>query len=154
LNVNGWFGSFLGHGETHGFFEGFFGVFSHPLTWVSLIMAGTGVLLAYAIYNARWLSAGRIRKLFSPVHSLLSRKYLFDELYERIIARKILYEGLFAGLKVVDSQGIDGLVNGAAVSINNAGRFVRKVQSGQLQLYGIFIILGITLIILAMFLFG
>ncbi len=154
LNVSGWFGSFMGHGETHGFIEGFFGIFSHPLTWVSLIMAGAGVLLSYAIYSARWLSAERIGKLFSPVYSLLSRKYLLDELYERIIARKIFYEGLFSGLSFIDSHGIDGLVNGAAASINNAGRRARKTHSGQLQLYGIFIILGITLIILAMFIFG
>ena len=154
LNVNGWFDSFLGHGETHGFIDGFFGVFSHPLTWISLIMAGSGVLLAYAIYSANWLSAKKINSLFAPLHSLLSRKYFFDELYERMIARKILYEGLFAGLKSVDSQGIDGLVNGAAFSINAAGRSIRKYQSGQLQLYAIFIMLGIVSIILAMFLFG
>ncbi|MFC1865737.1 NADH-quinone oxidoreductase subunit L [Chloroflexota bacterium] len=154
LNVSGWFGSFLGHGETHGFIEGFFGVFSHPLTWISLIMAGSGVLLAYAIYSAGWLPAKRIRGLFAPLYSLLSRKYFFDELYERIIARKILYEGLFASLKSVDSHGIDGLVNGAAFSINAAGRSIKKYQNGQLQLYAIFIILGIVSIILVMFLFG
>jgi NADH-quinone oxidoreductase subunit L len=154
LNVSGWFGSFLGHGETHGFIEGFFGIFSHPLTWFSLIMAGAGVLLAYAIYGAKWLSAKRIRNFFYPVHTLLSRKYLFDELYERIIARRILYDGLFAGLKSVDSRGIDGLVNGAAGSLNAAGRLIRKAQSGQLQLYGIFIVLGMVAIILAMYLFG
>ena len=117
-------------------------------------MAGAGVLLAYAIYSAKWLSAKRIRNFFYPIHTLLSRKYLFDELYERIIARRILYDGLFAGLKLFDSRGIDGLVNGAAGSVNAAGRLIRKAQSGQLQLYGIFIILGIVAIILAMFLFG
>ncbi len=154
LNVGGWFDSFLGHGETHGFLEGFFGVFSHPLTWISLIMAGAGVLLAYAVYSAGWLSAERLRSLFAPLHTLLSRKYLFDELYENIIAGKILNQGLFSGLKTIDSQAIDGIVNAAAGGVNSAGRLIRKTQSGQLQLYGIFIVLGIVLIILAMFIFG
>ncbi len=178
FNVTGGFSQFLGHGESYSFIQGFFGVFSHPLTWVSLLMAGAGVLLAYAIYSAKWLSARKIRRLFSPLHTIFVRKYWFDELYENIIAQKILINGLFAGLRLFDTwvvdglvNGIskiamsivfagmrlfdtlvvDGLVNGVANTVVATGRAIRKVQTGQLQLYGMFIILGIVAISLVLF---
>ncbi len=154
FNVTGGFSHFLGHGESHSFIDGFFGVFSHSLTWVSLIMAGAGVLLAYAFYSAKWLSAGRITRLFGPLHTLLSRKYWFDELYEKVIARKLLLNGLFAGLKFFDSRGVDGAVNRIAYTIGATGRVIRKAQTGQLQLYGMFIILGVVAIVLALYLSG
>ncbi|MFC1985321.1 NADH-quinone oxidoreductase subunit L, partial [Chloroflexota bacterium] len=57
-NVTGGFSAFMGHGETHGFFEGLFGIFTHsPLPLISLLVALLGIFLAYAIYGAKWLSA-------------------------------------------------------------------------------------------------
>jgi NADH-quinone oxidoreductase subunit L len=177
LNANGWFDQFLGHDETHGFISGFFGVFSHPLTWVSLLMAGGGILLAYAIYSARWLSAERISRLFAPLYTIFSRKYWIDELYENVIARLVLLNGLFRGfqlfdsrvidgginsffiervvvrllfsrLKSFDEKGVDGAVDGVADTIIASGGLARKTQTGQLQLYGVFIVLGILAIVL------
>ena len=180
INITGGFSQFLGHGETHSFTEGFFGILAHPLPWVSLILAGAGILLAYAIYSARWLSAEQITRLFAPLHLLFSKKYWFDELYENIIAKIILLKGLFAGvrlfdskfidggintffienvlfrrffssLKLFDDKGVDGAVNGVADSTIATGRVLSKIQTGQLQLYGVFIILGILAISLTLF---
>jgi len=154
LNITGSFGQFLGHGETHSFVLGFFGVLAHPLAWVSLLMAGAGILLAYAMYSAKWLSAERITRLFYPLHTLFSRKYWLDELYENIIARIVLLNGLFAGLRLFDSGVVDGAVNGVANTMVATGRVIRKAQTGQLQLYGLFIILGVLAIIFCLYFFG
>jgi NADH-quinone oxidoreductase subunit L len=154
FNVGGGFASFLGHGESHGFLDGFFGVFSHPLTWVSLLSAAAGVFLAYAIYSAKWLSARRIRRRLALLHTLLYRKYWLDDIYERLIARTIFLNGLFAGFNFFDSRGVDGVVNGVAGVIGTTGRAVRKAQTGQLQLYGMLIALGIIAIVLALYLSG
>jgi NADH-quinone oxidoreductase subunit L len=154
FNANGGFSSFLGHGETHGFWEGFFGVFSHPLTWASLLTAGAGVLLAYAIYSARWLSAERIGKMFAPLYKLFISKYWLDDIYEVFIGKKLLSDGLFAGFKLLDSRVIDGAVDGAAHVINSSGDRIRKVQTGRLQMYGLLMITGIALILIIVFLSG
>jgi NADH-quinone oxidoreductase subunit L len=154
FNVSGGFSHFMGHGESHNFIEGFFGIFSHPLTWVSLIMAGAGVLLAYAIYSVKWLSAERITRLFAPFYTLFSHKYWFDELYEKVIARNLLLNGLFTGFRFFDSRGVDGAVNGVANTIGVTGKNLRKVQTGQLQLYGIFIFFGIVAIVFILYLSG
>jgi NADH-quinone oxidoreductase subunit L len=180
INVTGGFSKFLGHGETQSFVQGFFGILAHPLPWVSLLMAGSGILLAYAIYSARWLSAERIGRMFAPFYLLFSRKYWIDELYENIITRIVLLKGIFSGfqlfdsriidrgintffvenlvvrrffsgLKLFDDKGVDGAVNGVADTTVATGRILRKTQTGQLQLYGMFIIMGILAISLALF---
>ncbi len=153
-NVTGQFGAFMGHGETHSFVEGFFGILAHPLPWISLIMAGLGILLAYAMYSAKWVSAERIGSLFKPLYTLFSRKYWFDELYENVIVKIALLKGLFAGFQVFDSNGVDGAVNGVANGAIATGKAIRRAQTGQLQLYGIAIVIGIVAIVLCLYFFG
>ncbi len=153
-NVTGQFGEFLGHGETHSFSQGFFGILAHPLPWISLIMAGLGILLAYAIYSTKWLSAERIGSLFRPLYTLFYRKYWFDELYENVFVKKTLVNGFFAGLQAFDSSGVDGAVNGVANATIAGGRAIRRAHTGQLQLYGLFMGVGILAIILVLYFFG
>ena len=153
-NVTGQFSAFMGHGETHSFAQGFFGILSHSLPWISLILAGLGILLAYAMYSAKWLSAERIGGLFKPLYTLFYRKYWFDELYEKVLVGKVLVGGFFAGLQGFDTYGVDGAVNGIASGAIATGKAIRKAHTGQLQLYGLFIGIGILAIILCLYFFG
>lgn len=153
-NVTGQFGALMGHGHTKGIIEGFFGIFASPLPWLSLILAGAGILLAYAIYSAKWLSAERIGSFFKPLYTLFIRKYWMDELYEDIIVRKALIGGLFAGFQLIDTNVIDGVVNGVANTAMASGKAIRRAYTGQLQLYGLFIGIGILAIILCLYFFG
>ncbi len=69
LNVTGAFNSFMGEGgEAQGFFAGLFGALTHPLPLLSLAVALLGILLAYAIYSAKWLSAEAFGRLFKPFY--------------------------------------------------------------------------------------
>ena len=153
-NVTGQFGAFMGHGETHGFVEGFFGILTHSLPWVSLMMAGSGILLAYAIYSAKWLSAEQVGSWFKPLYTLFYRKYWFDELYEGVVVRMALVNGFFAGLQQFDTHGVDGTVNRIADGTIAGGRAIRRAQTGQLQLYGLVIGIGILAIIISVYFFG
>jgi len=153
-NVTGQFGAFMGHGKTHSFAAGFFGILTHPLPWISLIAAGSGILLAYAMYSAKWLSAERIGSLFKPLYTLFYRKYWLDELYENIIVKVLLLKGLFAGFQVFDNNAVDGTVNGVANVTIAGGRAIRRTQTGQLQLYGLVMGIGILAIVLVVYFFG
>jgi NADH-quinone oxidoreductase subunit L len=153
-NVTGAFGAFMGHGETQGFAQGFFGILAHPLPWLSLMLAGLGILLAYAMYSAKWLSAERIGSIFKPFYILFYRKYWFDELYESVFVKNFLVRGLFAVFQFFDSYGVDGAVNGVASGAMATGKAIRKAHSGQLQLYGLFIGIGILVIIACVYFFG
>ncbi|HET6478403.1 MAG TPA: NADH-quinone oxidoreductase subunit L [Dehalococcoidales bacterium] len=153
-NVTGHFDAFMGHGETHGFFEGLFHPFTLSLPWISLILAGLGILLAYAMYSKSWISAERMGSMFKPLYTLFYRKYWFDELYENIIVRNALLRGLFSGFEQFDNKVVDGAVNGVADGAIASGRTIRYAQTGQLQLYGLFIGIGILTIIFVLYFFG
>ncbi len=153
-NVTGAFGQFMGHGETQSFTEGFFGILAQFLPWCSLMLAGVGILLAYAMYSAKWLSAERIGSMFKPLYNLFWHKYWFDELYEKVLVGKVLVRGFFAGLQGFDTYGVDGAVNGIANGAMATGKAIRKAHTGQLQLYGLFIGIGILAIILCVYFFG
>ena len=92
--------------------------------------------------------------MFKPLYTLFYRKYWFDELYENIVVRIALLKGLFAGMERFDTSVVDGAVNGAASVTRAGGRVVRHTQSGQLQLYGLFMGLGILAIIFVVYFFS
>ena len=154
-NTFGHFGELMGHGHTKGFIEGFFGIFTHsPWPIISLLLALGGILLAYLMYNTKKISAERIGARFKALYVMFSRKYWMDELYENIIVRKALLGGFFAGLQKLDTKGIDGVVNGAANAIMSSGDVVRKMQTGQFQLYALSIALGAGAIAIILYIFG
>ncbi len=153
-NVTGHFDAFMGHGHTHSFFEGLFHPFTQTLPWLSLILAGLGILLAYAMYSKSWISAEKIGGMFKPLYTMFYRKYWFDELYENIIVRNALLKGLFVAFEQFDNKVVDGAVNGVADGAIVSGRAIRRAQTGQLQLYGLFIGIGILAIIFVIYFFG
>ncbi len=154
-NAFGHLGELMGHGHTKGFIDGFFGVFTHsPWPIISLLLALGGILLAYLMYNTKKISAERIGARFQALYVMFSRKYWMDELYEDLIVRKALLGGFFAGLQKIDTKGIDGVVNGAANAIMSSGDVVRRIQTGQFQLYALSLALGAAAIAIILYIFG
>ncbi|MFQ5924383.1 MAG: NADH-quinone oxidoreductase subunit L [Dehalococcoidia bacterium] len=149
--ISGWLpiSGFLG-GES----LGFFGALASPVALLSLLLAGLGILLAYALYSARWLSVESLRQTFAPLQTLFSRKYWLDELYERVFVARILVDGLFAAVHWFDDRVVDGAVNGVADGTVAAGRVIRRLQTGQLQAYGLAIFIGVLAIVAIFLIFG
>jgi NADH-quinone oxidoreductase subunit L len=183
LNLTGGFAGLFGHIESRSVFKGLFGVFTEPLTWLSLALAAAGIFLAYAIYIKGWLSAENISRRFGALYELVRRKYFFDELYEKIIGELLLLRGLFTGLQYFDSRlldnglntivveniitrslfgrfkyfdenTVDASVDAVAETTVFAGSKLRRVQTGQLQTYGLFMAFGILAIVIVFLLAG
>jgi NADH-quinone oxidoreductase subunit L len=150
-NLGGGFDDFFGH-ETEA--AGFFGVFTHAIPLVSLLVALLGIFAAYAVYIRRWATAESLGRAFGPLYKLVFNKYFFDKLYEDIIVKLALVKGLFTGFSLFDSKGIDGAVNGTATVVIAGGRAARRAQTGQLQLYGLFIGLGAAIIAICVLIWG
>jgi NADH-quinone oxidoreductase subunit L len=112
------------------------GEFSWGIAIGSLVLGGGGIALAYAIYVQKTISAESLQRMWGPVHTLVARKYYFDELYERLIVRDGLYRGLCAVLQWFDTNVVDAAVNGSATATRRAGDALRWVQSGSVQAYG------------------
>jgi NADH-quinone oxidoreductase subunit L len=155
-NLTGGFDTFMGYEAeaSSSFIGGLFAPFTEPLPVIALAVALLGILAAYAIYIKKWLSAESLGKVFGPFYTLVYRKYFFDELYENIIVKFLLLKGLFRGFQLFDSRGIDGAVDGVAGGVAGGGRAIRRAQTGQLQLYGLFIGIGIVIIAVCVYFFG
>jgi NADH-quinone oxidoreductase subunit L len=85
-----------------------------------------------------------MRARIAPLHRLLYAKYYIDELYEALIGRPLLWVSDRIFLRLGDRLLIDGTLNGlAALAQRTAGRLAR-VQTGSLNLYVLFVLLGIV----------
>ena len=152
-NVGGGFAEFMGENHPHA--PGFFGIFtSSPWPIISLLLALAGIGLAYLMYGSKQISAEKIGARFKPVYNALINKYWLDELYENVIVKKVLLGGLFAGFQEMDANGVDSVVNSAASGVFGSGNIIRRLQTGQLQLYGLFIGLGAAVIAIVLFIVG
>ncbi len=60
-------------------------------------------------------------------------------------------KGLFAFFQAFDTSVVDGIVNGVADGTVTGGKAIRQSQTGQLQLYGLVIGIGIIAIALVLY---
>ncbi len=156
-NLTGGFNDFLGHHGGHAaesVIAGLFAPFTHTLPVTALIVGLFGIFTAYAIYIKKWITAERLGKFFGPFYTLVFRKYFFDELYENIIVKLVMMKWVFTGFTQFDSKGVDGAVNGVSDVVISGGQAIRRAQTGQLQLYGLFIGIGVAIIGICMYIFG
>ena len=129
--------------------------------------AAFGLLLATIIYLWNLLSADELKQSFRPLHGWLWNKWWFDELYEYVFVKPtMVLSGWMAkcDLKIIDSilhgaaalcRGgsrvvdvlfdrtmVDGSVNTFARSTWDLGLSLRKLQTGSLRQYVMFIVVG------------
>jgi len=128
--------------------------FNLGLAGLSTVVALSGILLAYAIYGARWISAESMGRLFGPLYTLVYRKYYFDELYEDVIVRGVVYRGVSGALALFDARVVDGAVNGVAWLARSGGGVLRQIETGQLQAYGLVSFMGVLVIVALFLIFG
>ena len=79
---------------------------------LSLIIAGTGILLAFVTYYWRKINADAIAEKVKPLYTFLLNKWYFDELYDATAVKGTL--ALTRAYAWFDATVIDGIVNGTA----------------------------------------
>jgi NADH-quinone oxidoreductase subunit L len=102
----------------------------------STALAVAGIGLAYAMYEAKSISAKSLRDALGPVPALVENKYYLDELYEGAVVREGLMRYVTTWAQWFDSNVVDGIVNGSASASRRASDVLRWVQSGSAQAYG------------------
>jgi NADH-quinone oxidoreductase subunit L len=136
----------LGHiGETfwHGSLALVLHIYVSPAFWLAL----GGALTAWYLYLHRPEIPGKIQSTFSGLHSLLERKYYFDDLYINGFAAWGRGVGTFLW-KRGDQQVIDGwLVNGTAQTVGKLAGVMRQLQTGYLYTYAFAMIIGLTMLL-------
>ncbi|MCE3280255.1 MAG: nuoL [Bacteroidetes bacterium] len=116
------------------------------LMGVAISVMALAIYFAYKTYvTDKKLPAAEGDEL-QPVHKLVYRKYMIDELYEAVITKPLNFigEGLH---KVVDNQIVDGLVNSCGYVVNGVSGVIRKAQTGNIGFYVFVMVISIVLIL-------
>ncbi|HRZ86471.1 MAG TPA: NADH-quinone oxidoreductase subunit L [bacterium] len=165
--MHNWFGHFVTFGEGH------HGGAPAGLIMGASVAAGViGIAIAFALYILKWqLVPQAVRIRFTWLHTLLINKYYMDEIYLSAIIRPIAllskysfrfdknlidgvvnWTGLFSLFlsevkNSFDKHVVDGLVNGAAKLVDLCSGHARRLQTGLIQNYMLFIIAGLVIIL-------
>ena len=144
-----WLSDFLNHGPVHVEAE----KFDITVAGLSTGVAVAGIVLAYVMYGRARAPSARPGGPLHPLHVLLSRRYYFDEAYERYLVGSAFYDGVARFLDWLDKTVVDGFVRLVDRLGKGGGRAVAHLHSGQLQGYGIAVSVGVVAIFGVYFLF-
>lgn len=81
----------------------------YPAMFLSLIIAGIGILVAFITYHWKKINADRVAEKLSPIYKFLLNKWYFDELYGKVFVAGT--HKLTTILRWFDNTIVDGFVN-------------------------------------------
>ncbi|RYZ99782.1 MAG: NADH-quinone oxidoreductase subunit L [Sphingobacteriaceae bacterium] len=82
---------------------------------------------------------------------ILENKWYVDELYQSVIVNPLRSLSLFLN-NIIERKGIDGIVNGVGKAVHYSSRQLRLLQSGQVGLYVLLMVIGmLALFIIQLF---
>ncbi len=139
----------------------------HSLAEISLFfVALAGLVLSAAFYAFNRLNPEDVRRQFAPIYRLLWNKWYFDELYDAIFVRPVMFfsklvanfdrqvidgaiDNLARGVRsiasiddMIDRYLVDGAVNVLAAWTWSIGNSFRSLQTGKLRQYVMLIVIG------------
>ncbi|MDX1419464.1 MAG: NADH-quinone oxidoreductase subunit L [Rubricoccaceae bacterium] len=124
---------------------------AHSTEWgllgLGALIAVGGLFLAYVRWGRRGLDAdASLRRRLGGVYRLWAGKYFVDELYDGAVVNPVV-EGSRRGLAPFDQKGVDGAVNGLARSVAGLAGRLRGIQTGVVQTYALYVVLGVALVL-------
>jgi len=119
-------------------------VMSHATEYM---LMGISVAAALAALVFAWTKFSKYQKTESTESGfgkILANKWYVDELYDTIIVKPVQLLATYFN-NVFEKKGIDGFVNGVGKAVNYGSRQIRLLQSGQVGLYVLMMVLGILI---------
>jgi NADH-quinone oxidoreductase subunit L len=115
-----------------------------PLLVLSIAIAFAGLAGAAFVFRGGMARAEALQRRLAGAHRWLSGKYFIDELYERVIARPLVWVSDHVFLRLGDRTLFDGTLNGLAALGQRGAAVLGRVQTGNLHLYAGFVLIGIV----------
>jgi NADH-quinone oxidoreductase subunit L len=119
---------------------------------IGLGLALAGIGIAWFLYGRESQAAGRIG--LPVVHRLLTKKYYLDTLYEDALTANVFYAKLCAMVDWFDRNVLDEFVEKTGWLTKNIGRAIVLLQTGQLQAYGMAMVIGVGAIVFVYYIWG
>ncbi|KAF5420703.1 MAG: NADH-quinone oxidoreductase subunit L [Candidatus Methanocomedens sp.] len=120
-----------------------------PIIILLPVIAGVGgLLLAWVIYNRRWISVASIGNMRNPLFAILAKRYYQHEIFIELISLKFTYGVLALTSEFSDRKIVDGIIDGISSFIIGGAEVLKKIQTGVVQNYATATVLGVGLIAL------
>jgi NADH-quinone oxidoreductase subunit L len=116
-----------------------------PLLIVSIAIVLGGLGAAAFVYGGDAARAARLAHRFPGLHRVLSGKYFVDEAYDRLLARPLYWISDRVFLRLGDQKLLDGSLHGIAALGRRSARGLSRVQTGNLHLYALLVLVGIVI---------
>jgi NADH-quinone oxidoreductase subunit L len=125
--------------------------FGHALEYglmaLSVAVAAAGILVVFFLYRSHM---DKIKALSENMHLFYEaslNKYWVDEIYKALIVNplKLLSDKVF--FRFVDVGIVDGAVNGVGSVTKLWAELWKRMQSGQVQTYALYMVLGVLLVL-------
>ena len=110
-----------------------------------------GILLAAKMYMRRTDIPDKIATVFGALYRSARSKFYIDECY-LFITKKVIFPLIGAPAAWFDRTIVDGMVNTTGVVAETTSESVSELQSGKLQEYGLWFLLG-TLALMVLFIY-
>jgi NADH-quinone oxidoreductase subunit L len=144
----------------------------YPAMILSIILAGLGILFAFLMYHWKKINADKLAEKLKPLYNLSYNKWYVDEIYSLLFIERTLdlsrfiswfdativdgavnYSATFTrGFANItgwfDTYVVDGLVNFSAFISGFIGLSLRKIQTGKVQTYIVYVVFSIIIILL------
>ncbi len=114
----------------------------------SIAMAILGVFAAWYVYlKSKMKTAQSAAGALPGVYRLLLNKYYVDEIYNAVIIRPMMLFSEVFLWKFFDVKIVDGAVNGSASLTQRASNRIRKIQTGDFQVYVMLFLIGVITVL-------
>tara|TARA_Y100000591_G_scaffold325060_1_gene345427 strand:- start:27 stop:2069 length:2043 start_codon:yes stop_codon:yes gene_type:complete len=117
-----------------------------PLAIASVVIASTGISIAYLAYFAKKIDLSILfAARFPKINNFLSKKWYLDDINEKIFVkgtRRIAKEVL-----EVDSKVVDGVVNLTGLVTLGSGEGLKYFETGRAQFYALIVFGGVLLLV-------
>lgn len=110
---------------------------------VSVLVGFAGMGLGLLLYVKRPEIPKKVHENFGLVYKLLSNKYYIDEIYDAVVIQPIKKIAMVCW-KFLDVVIVDGTVLAFARISRASGEMARLLQTGSMQVYAAFILLGLV----------
>ncbi|HTW87280.1 MAG TPA: NADH-quinone oxidoreductase subunit L [Candidatus Binataceae bacterium] len=112
------------------------------LSMLALAATLAGLVFAWLLYLQQPELPGKLARALGALYRMLLDKYYIDQLYNTLVSRPLFWIAGPVLARSVDQQGIDGFVNGSAMTVENSGESVRRIETGNVQHYVLVYVLG------------
>ena len=144
-----WFGSYLGDFLVKGNEFLLVPAHSEGPAWImaaAAVFSLSGILLAYLIYVKQTISRNFLIKEGSFINTTLINKYFIDETYYFTVGKTVKGLALFCSyIERFVISGFEWAVTGTIRSLGSTGA---RLQSGQVQVYGVAAFAGLAVLVI------